>query len=136
MIMFKKLLLSGVIFAVLVFTFIGSASAGQYDYVEPPEYLWSCFDYAMNYSQMNPEWGIVLVSDHPRFRGVGNSHFVNYQIDEGILYIYDSESGFTARHLNWWDDSFTYYHFYMNGEVPTRYFRYELPNAMEVYNAL
>lgn len=128
-----------VIFILFVAVETSGASAGQYDYVVPPAELWGCFDYAMHYSQDNPDWGVVLISDHPQFRGMGNSHFVNYKIlYNSELILYDVESGRTSRYCNWQYDSYTfdYYHFYVNGEIPTRHFKYKLPNAEAVYNAL
>lgn len=124
----------------LLFLFITcttTASAGQYDYVIPPEELWSCFDYAMEYSRTNPEWGMVLISDHPRFRGIGNSHFVNYQFDENNdLITYDGDGEFIKKYIGWQYDSdtFQFFHFYVDGEKPTRYFGYKMPNAEAVYN--
>jgi len=129
------------VFIVFLVVGISGASAGQYSYVVPPEDLWSCFDYAMHYSQDNPDSGIVLISSHPRFRGIGNSHFVNYQINDKkqlIIYGHDHENTITKVIDGWQYDTFTHqhYHFYLNGEIPTRYFSYKLPNAVAVYNAL
>jgi len=135
---YQRNLIFIVICAILCLGHIGVASAGQYDYVVPPAELWGCFDYAMHYSQGNPDWGIVLISDHPRFKGIGNSHFVNYQIYDKTLVIYDAEKGSYSYLLGWQYDTFTfdYYHFYVNGEIPTRYLGYKLPNAEAIYNAL
>jgi len=125
--------------AVLLVGSIGTSSAFQYDYVEPPEYLWSCFDYAMHYSQDNPEWGVVLLSNNPRFKLYANNHYLNYKIlDTGELNLYDVESGRLSRHWGWQYDTvtFDYYHFYAFGETPTRQHSYKLPNAEAVYNAI
>lgn len=134
-----SLILLLIIYIVLCFGSIGTASAGQYDYVEPPEYLWTCFDHAMHFSQDNPEWGMVLLSSNPRFKLYANNHFVNYKIlDTGELNLYDVESGVLSRHWGWQYDTFTFdfYHFYAFGEIPTRQHIYLLPNAEAVYNAI
>ena len=131
--------LLALIFTIVLAILILPASAvGQYEYQEPPKELWGCFDHAMHYSQDNPEWGMVVISSHPQFRGIGNSHFVNYQIHDGLLYLYDAEINHRYYAIGWQYDSYTfdYYHFYVDGEIPTRYFRYKLPNAEDVYNAL
>lgn len=107
----------------------------QYGYMVPPRELWTCFDYSMNYSHHNSEWGVLLISKYPRFMGLGEdiSHFVNYQISsEGILSIYDGCSG---NHVCTYD----YYHFYIDGEKPTRYYNFQnqfqiRPNAELVYD--
>lgn len=94
----------------------------------------------MHYSQDNPEWGMVVISDHPRFRGM--NHVVNYQINEDkTLQIHDEYLGIDYVIREWEYDSctFDYYHFYINGEKPTRYYNYRnrfhiRPNAEIVYN--
>lgn len=116
----------------------------QYGYMVPPRELWTCFDHSMNYSHHNPEWGMLLISKHPRFMGLGEdiSHFVNYQISsEGVLSIYDGCSGNHIWVFGWEDDVCThdYYHFYIDGEKPTRYYNFQnqfqiRPNAELVYD--
>lgn len=131
--MYKIILTIGILLSV-----ISTASAGQYDYVIPPENLWSCFDYSMDFSRNNPDWGIVLISTHPQFRGMGNSHFVNYQIVGDSLLVRENDSDWEYLIDKWQYDTctFEYYHFYVNGEIPTRYFKYKLPNAEAMFNAL
>lgn len=134
----KSVLLFAVFCGLLLSVTTVSAVQSQYDYNSPPVELWGCFDYAMHYSQDNPEWGIVLISDHPRFRGNGNSHFVNYQIHDDILFLYDADKDSEYYNLGWQYDTFTFerYHFFIDGEIPTRHAKYRLPNAELVYNAL
>ena len=101
-----------------------------------------CLDYSLEYQSSNPEWGILLISDNYWFKGLG--HYVNYQISaEKVLFIHDDMTGADYSAWGWQyngEYSFTqyhkYYHFFVNGEEPTRRFRFMKPNAMEVYNAL
>ena len=139
MISFKNRILSIVLVCLISIVLIIPVSAvGQYEYVVPPKELWTCFDHTMHYSQNNPEWGVVLMSKHPQFRGCGNSHMVNYQIVDDALLIHDEQRNWDYKIFGWEFDSdvFKYYHFYVNGEIPTRHFRYKLPNAEEVYHAI
>ena len=117
---------------------------------KPPEpvYLdrvdgWTCFDYSMDRTRQNPEWGIVLISTNPKFEGYksGDNHFVNYKInDDKSLLINDEflQNEYTARGWQYDTQAFDYYHFYIDGEIPTRaWARNALkPNAEVVYSAL
>ena len=136
---FTRIFLFFVLFLVVG---IGGASAGQYDYVVPPEDLWSCFDYAMHYSQENPEWGMVVISTHSQF--IGMNRVVNYQINEDkTLLIHDEFLNNDYMVKGWEFDSctFDYYYFYVDGEKPTRRYNFRnkyhiKPNAEDIYNAL
>lgn len=98
----------------------------QYFYIVPPLPLWTCFDHSMNYSLHNPSWGMVLISSNPHLLGMG--HSVNYKINQsdGVLHIWDGFNQITQAREGWEYDSdtFTYYHFYIDGEKPTRWFNF------------
>jgi len=113
-----------------------------------PQYLdrvdgWTCYDYSMERTKQNPEWGIVLISTNHRFEGykLGDNHFVNYKInDDKSLLIHDELILHEYTAHGWQHDThaFEYYHFYINGVIPTRsWARNALkPNAEAVYNEL
>lgn len=114
--------------------------SSQYSYSTPPLHLWTCFDHSMNYSKHNPEWGVLLVSNHPQMLGMG--HFMNYQINysDNSLIIHDEflENDRIIRGWQYDSDTFDYYHFYIDSERPTRWFNFQnkfhiRPNAEEVY---
>ena len=114
--------------------------SSQYAYSTPPLHLWTCFDHSMNYSLHNPEWGMVLISSHPRFRG--KNHVVNYKINysDNSLIIHDEflKNDYIIRGWEYDSCTFDYYHFYIDGERPTRYHNWVnsmhiRPNAEEVY---
>jgi len=112
--------------------------------IEYPE-RWTCFDIAMNWSEQHPEWGMVLISKNPRFEGYkfGDNHLVNYKLlpDKSLL-IHDGTRKINTEYIisGWEYDSctFEYYHFYINGEMPTRTWTANAlhPNAEVVYNSL
>lgn len=110
---------------------------------------WTCFEFAMNWSEQHPEWGMVVISDNNRFQGM--NHLVNYQINDDktlqiISYVKQTDGSYEVTEYvvsEWEYDTctFDYYHFYINGEIPTRYYnranQYQIkPNAEAVYNNL
>jgi len=118
---------------------------------EPPipiEYLdrvdgWTCFDYSIKLNRVDPAWGIVLISHNPKFEGYayGDNHMVNYKINvDKSLLIHDEllQREYIVSGWEYDSDTFDYYHFYINGEVPTRTWTRNAikPNAGVVYNAL
>ena len=111
---------------------------------EYPEH-WTCFDHAVYWSEKYPGWGMVLMSKNPKFEGYnfGDNHLVNYKIlPDKTLLIHDGTRKTDKDYLvaGWEFDSctFEYYHFYVNGEVPTRTWTGGVmyPNAEAVYNAI
>lgn len=107
-----------------------------------PEH-WTCFDFAMNYSELHPEYGMVVISDNPTFQG--DNHLVNHKVNNDktlhiISYIEQGDGYEIIEYdLGGWqydDGPFDYYHFYINGEIPTRRYSYLLPNAVVVFNSL
>ena len=106
---------------------------------DKPEFLervdgWTCVDYSIKLNRLNPQWGMVVISDNLRFQGM--NHLVNYKItDEGFLFIHDEllMIEYTISGWEYDDGPFDYYHFYIDNEIPTRHYRYLLPNAEEVY---
>ena len=98
---------------------------------------WTCFDYSIEFTQQNPDWGLVVISDDSRF--YGDNHLVDYKItDDKKLLIHD-ELSCIERSVTGWQYEYTgldYYHFYINGEQPTRQYQNMLPNAEAVYNEL
>jgi len=105
---------------------------------------WTCFDFAMNWSEQHPEWGMVVISDNKRFQGM--NHVVNYLInDDKSLqvksYIMQNEKYDVIEYTiyGWeFDDygRFDYYHFYLDGEIPTRKYKHLLSNEWVVFNAI
>lgn len=100
---------------------------------------WTCFDFAVNWSEQHPRWGIVVISNNPRFQlGHSENHFFNYQIMEnGDLLIHDEfNNNEYLMKGEWWYDPVKFYHFYLDGKIPTRNYSYLLPNAEVFYNAI
>lgn len=76
---------------------------------------WTCYDYSINYTEKNPEWGIVTFSNNQLFK---NSHVVNYKIiDEDILLIHDGMTKSDYIIGGWKNQGF--YHFWID-EKPIR----------------
>ena len=101
---------------------------------------WTCFDHAMYWSAKYPDWGMVLISKNPNFEGYkfGDNHLVNYKIlPDKTLLIHDGTKKTDKDCLvSGWEydsDTFEYYHFYVDGEVPTRTWIKLYPNAEAVY---
>jgi len=117
-------------------------SSSQYDYHIPPPDTWTCFDYSMNYSHHNPEWGMVVMSDNKYLSG--KNHVVNYMISsEGYLLIHDGLLNINYLIKGWEYDSegdtLDFYHFYIDSEKPTRHYNranplHIRPNAEEVWS--
>ena len=82
---------------------------------------WTCFDYSVDFSAKNPDWGIVTMSDHPAFRGV--SHMDNYKLDKKnpkIMYVHDGLYKNDYQIANWCVSD-KYYHFWINDKPARNY---------------
>ena len=112
------------------------ASAEKYNIIRAEQK--ECLDYALEYQSNNPEWGIVLISKNPGFQGWG--HYENFLIDENqILYLHDSKWNQTMGVGGWqYVENYPgvdYYYFFINGEIPQRWFKgSKTSNALEVYH--
>jgi hypothetical protein len=114
--------------------------SGSFDPVRPDEDTWSCYDYSINYARENPEWGVVTLSNNPCF--YGQSHYVNWKVENDMLYLYDSQynvkCGFEIDKLcmmecNEWFKP-CYYKFWSVDETPHRNYRILQDNSMEWLN--
>ncbi len=105
------------IIIVLLIFLIGSVSSTSAIEVVPSKKLQTCYDYAVNYSMTNPDWGLVVISRNQLFRGP--SHMVNYKVlPDGDLLIHD-ESIKKYYVMHEWRNSNLFYHFLL-GERPVR----------------
>jgi len=104
---------------------------------------WTCFDFAIWYSEENPEYGMFVISDNARFNGM--NHIVNYIVEEDnvlsvVSYVKEGPKYIvTYYELGGWEYdhcTFEYRHFYMDGEIPTRTYMEMKPNAEEFYKTL
>lgn len=101
----------------LLISLIGSVSSASAIEVVPSENSKTCYDYAVNYSATNPDWGLVVISRNQFFRGP--SHMVNYKVlPDGDLLIHD-ESIKKEYVMHEWRNSNLFYHFLL-GERPVR----------------
>lgn len=85
---------------------------------------WLCFQYSMAFQDKNPEWGVMVITQHdnPRFQGndIGDNHIINYIInDDKSIMIHDemecaeyTQHGWIYESNNW--------HFFM-GEPHERW---------------
>lgn len=77
---------------------------------------WTCYDYAKNYTEVNPEWGRVTISENMYFRGT--SHLVNYKVlNNDTLLIHDGMRDSDYILAGWKNGGF--YHFWID-ETPVR----------------
>ncbi len=120
-------------YIILIFLLIMPASA-SFNPIRPNKEAWTCYDYALNFSESNPDWGIVTISDHPRFYV---SHVVNYQqVDNNTLRIHDGMYECDYMFSGWKNSG--YYHFWPGNCTPRRYFirlldnRYLLTNETRI----
>jgi len=99
-------------------------AAASFNPIRENKEAWTCYDHALNFSENNPDWGIVCMSNNRYFKGV--SHFVNYKyISDDVLLIHDNFFGIEYKYLKWGGDG--YYHFYIN-EPPRRYYKWLVDN--------
>jgi len=107
----------------LIFLLIMPASA-SFNPIRENKEAWTCYDHALNFSENNPDWGVVCMSQNRYFKGV--SHFVNYKyISENELLIHDETTESEYLVANW--GALGYYHFFIN-EFPCRYYRWMVDN--------
>ena len=85
-----------------------------------PQEAWTCVDYSLDFAKQNPNWGIVTISNNQLFYDV--SHMVNYQFTENnTLMIHDGLYQYDYELCDWQGTQF--YHFWIPGETPCRYYR-------------
>lgn len=73
----------------LIFLLIMPASA-SFNPIRPNKEAWTCYDYTMNFSEYNPDWGMVTMGK-TGLRGA--THMVNYKyISENELLIHDGRN--------------------------------------------
>lgn len=105
----------------LIFLLFGNivAPCNAVSVIPKPVEKWTCYDYSVNYSEQNPDWGVVTLSPNQWFRGQENvNHIVNYRfVDENIVEIHDGFWGIDYE-LNLTERE-NYYHFWTEG-TPTR----------------
>lgn len=103
---------------------------------------WTCYDYAIDYSQNNSGWDVITVSKSPNFRPA--SHMLNYRINGGEIEFYDPYwSAFIGyeieysvdiddrRHGNKYFQP-AYYHVWDVNQTPWRTYRNNVENIQEV----
>ena len=98
---------------------------------------WQCMDYARNYSENNPVWGIVVVSDNKKFLGI--CHFLNYKIlDTGELILHDEKLNHNVTVEGWeYDRAVLDYYYFWPEDRPLQKYWYTLhPNAEEKYESI
>jgi len=81
------------------------------------EDYWTCYDYTMDYTKNNPEWGRVTLF-HSSYDSV--THAVNYQLINGELEIHDGFYQIDYTLENWEDKAYYNYHFWATNETPAR----------------
>ncbi|MFA6887827.1 MAG: hypothetical protein WCQ65_12765 [Fermentimonas sp.] len=105
--------------------------SASFDPVRPNKEAWTCYDYSINYSECNPEWGVVTMSNHPHFHGY--SHVVNYQyVNNNTLRIHDGLYNLDYNYTGWQYNG--YYHFWPDGSIPKRTFIRLLDNRYLLIN--
>ncbi len=106
----------------LIFLLIMPVSA-SFNPVRPNKEAWTCYDYTMNFSEYNPDWGMVTMGK-TGLRGA--THMVNYKyISENELLIHDGYLNSDYRYVGWQYDG--YFHFYIN-ETPRRNYKWLVDN--------
>jgi len=107
-----------VLCALLIFAF-SVDSAGAVSVVSKPTYKWTCYDYSIDFSKNNPEWGVVTVSPNQLFKGQESvNHIVNYKlVSNSTVRIHDGLYGIEYD-LNLTERE-KYYHFWTEG-TPSR----------------
>jgi len=76
----------------------------------------TCYDYSMNYSELNPDWKVLAMSDNKFF--LGSCHYCNYRyVDKDVIEIHDGLYDMNYTFVGWQLSG--YYHFWMN-ETPVR----------------
>lgn len=107
----------------LIFLLVMPASA-SFNPVRSNKEAWTCYDYSLNFSENNPDWGIVCISNNRYFKGF--SHMVNYKLlDNGSLLIHDGLYKSDYDFTGW--ECVGHYHFFIN-EPPRRYYKWLFDN--------
>ncbi len=115
----------------ILFLLIAPTSA-SFNPIRENKEAWTCYDYTLNFSEYNPDWGLVGMSDNKLFRG--ESHLVNYKlIDNDTILIHDGLNGAEYDLYGWQNDGF--YHFFIN-ETPRRNYKWLVDNQELAINGL
>lgn len=94
---------------------------------------WESYDYAINYSENNPEYGVVLVANNKNFNGLAT--FANYKFDKTDLILHDARYNITYVSLIWkYENNGNFYHFYAKKEVPPRNYAFMTDNSKDYLN--
>jgi hypothetical protein len=95
---------------------------------------WTCVDYSKNFTERNPEWGMVTLSDNQLFHGT--SHMLNYKIlDNGqTLLIHDGMQHADYKDSGWYISQ-SYYHFWQKDETPARTYKFLRDNRQIILKA-
>jgi hypothetical protein len=91
----------------------------------------TCYDFSIEYSKNNPDWGVVTLSNNCLFRGV--SHDVNYKLNktDGSLDIHDGLYSLDYTIYDWHNVYF--YHFWVD-QTPIRTYNFLRDNKDVVLN--
>lgn len=107
-------------------------TSGAFNPMRSNKEAWTCYDHALNFSNHNPDWGLVGMSDNKLFRG--ETHLVNYKLlDNNTILIHDEVYG-SEYDLTGWQNS-GFYHFFIN-ETPRRYYKWLIDNRELAINGL
>jgi len=116
----KKLIIIFIILALLILP-----ADASFNPIRPNKNAWTCYDHTLNFSENNPDWGVVCMSNNRFFKGM--NHIVNYKkIDNNTLLVHDYLEPCDYYYQNWKMDG--YYHFYIN-ETPRRYYKHLTDNS-------
>jgi len=104
-------------------------AAASFNPIRENKEAWTCYDHALNFSENNPDWGVVCMSQNRYFKGV--SHFVNYQIlNENDILIHDDLNNGEYTIYNF--KMIGFFHFYIDDERPRRIYRWMSDNTEKV----
>ena len=87
-------------------------------------------DLARNASEQNISMGSVILSNHPVFRGMWNSHIMNYFIINDSIWIIEPQEDHIMR-LN--DTMYNYYRLYPDGTQVPSYWKSNLAHTGVIY---
>jgi len=114
------------------------ASASGFDIVRPDKEAWVCVDYAVNHTRSHDGYITVSVSNSRYFYGESAAKSVHINEDNSLnVYeaVRNSEGKFVECEYvmmgNWYDDDYTFYHFYPGG-CRTRNYRHLMDNRWDV----
>lgn len=109
------------LFSVLALVTLFISSIGAVTITPKSMEYWTCVDYSTDFTNNNPDWGIVTISNNQYFHGV--SHMVNYKVmDSESIEIHDGMYEYDYELHDWKNDG-RFYHFWIN-EKPVRNYRF------------